>query len=148
MGRCADRRRSPRLLPAFAIVLLSTLLVAALPPGTARAQIGDDLDVERRVRKIIFHGNHTYEDDRLRDLIRTKQKSFWKPWKKTPLRTDFLRADRQTLRQFYIRQGFLYARVESVAVVPVNEKSAVFTLSLWQPIQYLLSTACCVPFPT
>ena len=72
------------------------------------------------MRKILFHGNAAYEDDKLRDLIRTKQKSFWKPWKKTPLRNDFIRADRLTLASYYIRQGFLYARVESVSVVPIG----------------------------
>jgi outer membrane protein insertion porin family len=67
-----------------------------------------------------IHGNEAYEDGDLRDLLRTRSSSFWKPWKKHPLRTDFIRADRQTLGTFYRRHGYLYARIDSVSVRPVG----------------------------
>ena len=83
-----------------------------------RAQ--DDLEFERTVRKVEIHGNVAYEDGELRDLLRTRGSSFWKPWKKHPLRADFIRADRQTLGSFYRRHGYLYARVDSVSILPVG----------------------------
>jgi outer membrane protein insertion porin family len=72
------------------------------------------------VGKVEIHGNEAYEDGDLRDLLRTRGSSFWKPWKKHPLRTDFIRADRQTLGTFYRRHGYLYARIDSVSVRPVG----------------------------
>jgi outer membrane protein insertion porin family len=83
----------------------------------------DDLEFERTVRKVEIHGNESYEDDELRGLLRTRGSSFWKPWKKNPLRIDFIRADRQTLASFYRRHGYLYARVDSVSVLPVGTSS-------------------------
>ncbi|HET9253544.1 MAG TPA: BamA/TamA family outer membrane protein [Candidatus Eisenbacteria bacterium] len=68
-----------------------------------------------------IQGNVAYEDGELRDLLRTRGSSFWKPWKKNPLRSDFIRADRQTLGSFYRRHGYLYARVDSVTVLPVGD---------------------------
>jgi outer membrane protein assembly complex protein YaeT len=107
-------------LRAAALAAWLALALVSIP-GSARAQIDDDLDVEKQVRRVTFQGNQNYEEKKLRELIRTNQKSFWKPWKKAPLRNDFLRADRVTLASFYVRQGFLYARVESVAVTPVGK---------------------------
>lgn len=72
------------------------------------------------MRKVEIHGNEAFEDGELRDLLRTRGSSFWKPWKKHPLRSDFLRADRQTLGSFYRRHGYLYARIDSVSVRPVG----------------------------
>ena len=90
-----------------------------LAPSEAHAQ--DDLEYERTVRKVEIHGNEAYEDGELRDVLRTRGSSFWKPWKKHPLRIDFIRADRQTLGSFYRRHGYLYARVDSVTVLPVGD---------------------------
>lgn len=89
-----------------------------LAPSAARAQ--DDLEFERTVRKVEIHGNEAYEDGELRDLLRTRGSSFWRPWRKHPLRADFIRADRQTLGSFYRRHGYLYARIDSVSVRPVG----------------------------
>ena len=93
-------------------------LLAAVAPPLARAQ--DELEFERTVRKVEIHGNEAYEDGDLRDLLRTRGSSFWKPWNKHPLRTDFIRADRQALGLFYRRHGYLFARVDSVSVLPVG----------------------------
>ena len=97
----------------------ASLLALPLVPSAAHAQ--DDLEFERTVRKVEIHGNEAYEDGELRDILRTRGSSFWKPWKKNPLRIDFIRADRQTLGSFYRRHGYLYARVDSVHVLPVGD---------------------------
>lgn len=59
-----------------------------------------------------------YKEKDLRDLLRTRGGSFWRPRRKKPLRSDFLRADRFTLTNFYRRRGYLYARVDSVPLRP------------------------------
>jgi outer membrane protein insertion porin family len=105
---------------AAVLALVLALLGSVFPPA-ARCQ--DDLDIERTVHKVEIHGNEAYEDGDLRDLLRTRGSSFWKPWKKYPLRADFLRADRLTLGSFYRRHGYLYARIDSVSLQPVGDST-------------------------
>jgi len=88
----------------------------ALLPRQSLAQHGLDVDVERTVDKVRIEGNVAYKDAKLRDLLRTRQHSSFKFWKKYPLRADFIRADRATLEAFYRRHGFLTARVDSVTI--------------------------------
>ena len=76
--------------------------------------------MERVVRRVEIHGNVAYKTKELRKLLRTRGSSFWKPWQKNPLRSDFIRADRVALTAFYRRHGYLEARVDSVPVLPVG----------------------------
>jgi len=94
-----------------------------LHPVPARAQVTTDLDVERVVRNVEIHGNVSYKEKELRNFLRTRGSSFWKPWQKNPLRSDFIRADRVALTAFYRRHGFLEARVDSVPVSPVGRSA-------------------------
>ncbi|HEU4941357.1 MAG TPA: POTRA domain-containing protein, partial [Candidatus Eisenbacteria bacterium] len=80
-----------------------------------------DISFERETGKVEIVGNKFVESGRLKDLLRTHQGSFWKPWKKHPLRQDYLRADAATLESFYRRTGFLYARVDSVVARPTKD---------------------------
>lgn len=98
-------------------------LFLALSPDRALAQEGFDLDVERTVRKVEIHGNVAYKSGELRDILRTRGSSFWKPWQKRPLRSDFIRADRMVLTAFYRRHGYLQASVDSVAIRRVGTSS-------------------------
>ena len=101
---------------------LAALLLALLP-APLRAQVGSDLDVERVVRKVEIHGNLAYKTKELRNLLRTRGSSFWKPWRKNPLRSDFIRADRLALTAFYRRHGYLEALVDSVPIRPVGSST-------------------------
>lgn len=92
------------------------------PASRAQDELG--LDVERHVRKVEITGNTAYSEKTLRGLLRTRGSSFWKPWKKWPLRNDFIRADRTTLTSFYRRHGYLWARVDSVSIRPVGTSAA------------------------
>ena len=103
------------------MVPLCAALSIAFASCPAVAQ--DELDVERIVRKLEIHGNDAYKSGQLRDLLRTHGSSFWKPWKKNPLRNDFIRSDRLTLATFYRRHGYLEARIDSVTILPVGESS-------------------------
>ncbi len=105
---------------AASVSAIAAALLSVFCPATGRAQVGSDLDVERVVRKIEIHGNVAFETSDLRNLLRTRGRSFWKPWQKSPLRSDFIRADRVALASYYRRHGFLDARVDSVGVRPVG----------------------------
>ena len=91
-----------------------------LHPVPAPAQVTTDPDVERVVRNVEIHGNVSYKAKELRNFLRTRGSSFWKPWQKNPLRSDFIRADRVALTAFYRRHVFLEALVDSVPVHPVG----------------------------
>jgi outer membrane protein insertion porin family len=98
-------------------------LILAFHAVPVRAQVASELDVERIVRDVEIHGNASYKAKELRRILRTRGSSFWKPWAKRPLRSDYIRADRATLTAFYRRHGYLDARVDSVPVRPVGSSS-------------------------
>jgi outer membrane protein insertion porin family len=118
-GRIQDPSASWRRA-AFASTLVAGLAFVVCP-APARAQVGSDLDVERVVRRVEFHGNVAVKTKELRNILRTRGSSFWKPWAKNPLRSDFVRADRVALASFYRRRGFLEARIDSVGVRPADK---------------------------
>ena len=101
-----------------ALAWLAAAACIALVPSASNAQV--DLDVERTVRKLEIYGNVTYKDGTLIDQLRTRGSSVFNPFKKHPLRPDFIRSDRQTLTTYYRRHGFLQAQVDSVIILPVG----------------------------
>jgi outer membrane protein insertion porin family len=113
----------PRHLGLLGAILGAILLALVTGvPGSARAADDEaDLTFERETGKVEIVGNHFVESGRLKGILRTHQGSFWKPWKKHPLRQDYLRADAATLESFYRRTGFLYARVDSVVARPTKD---------------------------
>lgn len=101
------------------LIVLLALAALALPAAAARAQIdlGED---EPQVKRVGISGNLAYDDKTLKSLIRTRGKSFFRPWRDAPLRSDFLRFDQVVIQDFYRRHGYLSARVESVVVDRAN----------------------------
>lgn len=97
------------------LIVLLALAALAFPAAPARAQIdlGED---EPQVKRVEISGNLAYDDKTLKSLIRTRGKSFFRPWRDAPLRSDFLRFDQVVIQDFYRRHGYLSARVESVVV--------------------------------
>lgn len=93
-------------------VALALLLLAA-PPAIAQIETED----EPTVRRVELVGNQAYSDGTLKSIIRTRAKSFFRPWRSAPLRSDFLRFDRLAIRDFYRRHGFLRVDAESVEIV-------------------------------
>jgi outer membrane protein insertion porin family len=110
-----------RALRLGAFVLATLLALAgASNSAFAAADDGEDgLSLDRTVRHVDIHGNTSYKEGTLKNLLRTRGASFWKPWKKNPLRSDYIRFDAITLRDFYRRHGYLSAQVDSV---PVHER--------------------------
>ncbi|HEU4724049.1 MAG TPA: POTRA domain-containing protein, partial [Candidatus Eisenbacteria bacterium] len=100
----------------LSLALLLLALAALRAPG-AGAQIQLEGEDEPTVGRVEILGNTAYSDGTLKSIIRTRAKSFFRPWRSAPLRSDFLRFDRLALRDFYRRHGFLSADVDSVAIV-------------------------------
>jgi outer membrane protein insertion porin family len=111
----AARSAGGALLLAFALL--------AFRPAPAIAQIQMEGEGETTVRRVEMIGNLAYKDGTLKSLIRTRAKSFFRPWRSAPLRSDFLRYDRLVIRDFYRRHGFLSADVESIAIVHLDKSS-------------------------
>lgn len=83
-----------------------------------------EFESKREVRRLEIHGNTAFSDRKLRGLLRTRGSSFLRPWRRSPYRRDFIRFDRATLQAYYRRKGYLRARVDSVRVVPVEERAS------------------------
>ena len=113
--------RSARyLLIRYVVLLLLLVAPGAVPSSAAAADAKADTDesgltLERYVRHVHVHGNTSYSEGTLKKLLRTRGRSFWKPWRKNPLRADYIRFDRTTLQDFYRRHGYLSAVVDSTS---------------------------------
>jgi outer membrane protein insertion porin family len=118
----------PARLPAGALLVAAGVL-ASLLPATSRAQF-DLGENEPSVKRVEIVGNTAYEDKTLKSLLRTRQKSFFHPWRDAPLRSDFLRYDRVVIQDFYRRHGYLDARVDTVEVVQGRGKDVVVRFAL------------------
>jgi outer membrane protein insertion porin family len=101
------------------LAVLSLLAFLSLPPAFSSAQKALEFEKTRVVRKVEIHGNKAFSSRKLRGFLRTRGKSFWKPWHQNPYRSDFLRFDRVTLQSYYRRRGYLAAQVDSVRTDPV-----------------------------
>jgi outer membrane protein insertion porin family len=102
-------------LAALAL-LLSTLFACA----RSSAQKIAEFETKREVRKVEIHGNRAFSAGKLRGFLRTRGSSFFKPWRHSPYRADFLRFDRITLQSYYRRRGYMGAVVDSVRTDPVR----------------------------
>ena len=118
-------RDRPAPLASIRLLLLLAAIVLAVPCSAPRsasaAEDEADLTFERETRKVEIVGNEFVDKGRLKGLLRTRARSFWKPWTKHPLRQDYLRADAATIESFYRRTGYLYARVDSVTTSPTKD---------------------------
>ncbi|MGD8394662.1 MAG: BamA/TamA family outer membrane protein [Candidatus Eiseniibacteriota bacterium] len=77
-------------------------MLAAVRPAVA----ADLPEVER----IEVRGARAVSADQLRDLMRTRAPSFWRPFRSTPYRADILDRDLERIESYYANQGFLGAR--------------------------------------
>ena len=83
------------------------------------------------LRRVEIHGNKAFSSGKLRGFLRTRGKSFWRPWHHYPYRSDFLRFDRATLQSYYRRRGYLAAQVDSVRTDPVPANDAKVDVSFF-----------------
>ena len=107
------------------LAALSFLFLSSVPAARSPAEDNiAEFEKAREVRHVQIHGNQAFSDRKLRKFLRTRGKSFWKPWHHSPYRPDFLRFDRVTLQSYYRRRGYLQAQVDSVRTDPVPESAS------------------------
>ena len=91
-------------------------LVLALP-GTSLCQ---DAFRPPSVSSIRIEGNRVFSDGKLKKVMKTKERSYLRPFRKSVYRKDFLKADIESILGLYRRHGYLKAKLLSERV----EKSA------------------------
>ena len=92
-----------RKLAALALIWL----VVALP-GTSLCQ---DAFKPPSVSSIKIDGNTVFSDGTLKKVMRTKQRSYLRPFRKSVYRKDFLSADIESILGLYRRHGYLKAKL-------------------------------------
>jgi outer membrane protein insertion porin family len=95
------------------------------------------------VKKIIFVGNHAYNDQRIKDEIKTNETSwFWIVafFQQADIYDpDRIEADRDLIRRFYLKHGYADVRVVSaVSVYEPAQKGFIVTFTLDEGARYRL----------
>jgi outer membrane protein insertion porin family len=79
------------------------------------------------VSRITFVGNHAFGEGRLKEVITSREQAFWRILSNSdeynPDRVNF---DREELRRFYLKNGFVDFRVENVSVELAPDRSSFF----------------------
>ncbi len=95
---------------AAAVALVAVLAGYASADET---DFGLDLPV---VKSIVILGNRSFDDGVLKKRMRTKEKKFWHIFSKPKYRRDFLRRDLESIRSFYVKNGYFSATVDLESV--------------------------------
>jgi outer membrane protein insertion porin family len=91
------------------------------------------------IKKIVFVGNNSYGDQRLRDEIKTKQTMpFFGFMQSTDIYDpDRIEADRDLIRRFYLKHGYADVRIVSaVSVYDPVEKGFIVTFTIEEGMRY------------
>jgi outer membrane protein insertion porin family len=89
------------------LLVLAAAVLACAPARAARAVA--------QVTKIEILGAEHIDPDRLRDLMRTRSRSIWRPFSSAPYRRDIALDDLKRIEAYYRSQGYLDARAKLVA---------------------------------
>ncbi|MBN1503545.1 MAG: outer membrane protein assembly factor BamA [Candidatus Eisenbacteria bacterium] len=100
-----------KLSRGLVALALSSLLVAS--PGTSLCQ---DAFKPPSVSSIEIDGNRVFSDGTLKKVMRTKERSYLRPFRKSVYRKDFLSADIESILGMYRRHGYLKAKLLSERV--------------------------------
>jgi outer membrane protein insertion porin family len=114
----------PGLRP-IAGIFASLLTLILLGAGNVYADENDfglDLPV---VDSIVILGNRSFNDGELKKRMRTKEKKLWSIFSKPKYRRDFLRRDIESIRSFYLKNGFFSVQVRLDEVAKDEEKNSV-----------------------
>jgi outer membrane protein insertion porin family len=94
------------------------------------------------VSRIAFVGNHAFSQSRLKEVIQSRQEAIWHILDTSdeydPARVDF---DKELLRRFYLKNGYVDFRVTDVSAELTPDRSAFFlTFTLNEGQRYRLGT--------
>jgi outer membrane protein insertion porin family len=113
------RRRSYLNRNLISLAILCALIVL---PGTSFCA---DVFKPPHVSKIQIEGNRIFSDGKLKGVMKTKERSILRPFRKSAFRRDFLQADIESILGLYKRHGHLKAKIDSQSVEKVKEGKAV-----------------------
>jgi outer membrane protein insertion porin family len=83
---------------------------------------------ETNVTSITFTGNNSFGGNSLRNVISTKEKSWWRFFSRnTTFDADRLEFDKEQLRRHYLKNGF--ADVQIVSAEPTQDENGNFTIN-------------------
>ncbi len=99
------------LIPPLSLALAGLFLIGWAPPARGARALPD-------VESIEILGAEHVSPGRVRDLMRTRSKSFWRPFSKAPYRRDILLEDLTRIESYYRNQGYLSATTELLAPEP------------------------------
>jgi len=93
-------------------------------PGGRETILIFEIDEGERVRVVdlLFEGNQAFPDDKLRGVVKTKAKSWWR---KGYFKEEQLKEDRERLEAFYRKHGYRDAIVEDTRLNYVGEGTEV-----------------------
>jgi outer membrane protein assembly complex protein YaeT len=103
------------------LLLLATFLSASMVWGLTV----DDLDPSEhwKVGKISFSGNRKFSDSTLQDVLRTKPRPFYTPWKDRPeFEPGAFTNDLKRLRIFYEAHGYYHSRITYDLTTRISRK--------------------------
>jgi outer membrane protein insertion porin family len=86
--------------------------------ATPRSWAASDL---AEVERIEIEGAIHFPADQLRDLMRTRASSLWRPFRSAPYRRDILLGDLKRIEAFYQDQGYRQVSVELIGVEPIDD---------------------------
>ena len=127
---------------AARIFAAAFLLIAILCATMSHALTIDDLDPAEKwkVGAISFKGNHIFPDSALQEVMRTKPRPFYTPWKALPeFDPGAFKKDLTRLRIFYENHGYYHLRLSYDLTTEAKKKehivNAVLTLTEGAPIK-------------
>ncbi|MFH1144113.1 MAG: BamA/TamA family outer membrane protein [Candidatus Eisenbacteria bacterium] len=139
-----DRRNSARtrgarpshLLAAGLAVLAAALLWASCARGQTPAT-----PRMPQIERIDFVGAEHLSGGKLREVMRLRQKVWWKPFQKTYFYgTDHLERDLERVLALYREEGFVFARVEEVVVRHLKPERVALEIHMSEGPRMIVST--------
>ena len=104
---------------------LTSLVVLCLFLFVPDTSLCTDVFKPSYVSQIEIRGNRVFSSSRIKSVMKTKERSFLRPFRKSAFRTDFLRVDIESIIGLYKRHGYLKAKVDSQSVERSEKGKAV-----------------------
>lgn len=114
-------RQGPSHLNKHLASLIFLFLFLSVPCTSSCA----DLFKLPYVSRVEFEGNRVFSDSQLKKVMKTKEHSILRPFRKSEFRKDFLQVDIESIEGLYGRHGYLKAKVDSQRVDRIKQGQAV-----------------------
>ncbi len=89
-----------------------------------------------KIEDIVFHGNETFPDKKLRRVMKNTKKKNWNIFKASKLIKDDFEEDKRTLIDFYNENGYRDATIVNDSITRVSEKRVMLHITLEEGSKY------------